>query len=169
MSEDELRRAVDNLEKTMLEEDRAADAELEKIVRQLKEVSTKFPGTPAADRARKAVQLVESPSSPIRPTTRFSPYKFDAKEYKWLRGTISVDRDTNLRWLKFIDDSERAAKDPYGGRILLIGDDSEDAQLLAALSDGEIILVEGIVRKVDSGEKSAAVYKVSSLKRLKVD
>src|SRR5690242_10106862 len=47
MSNDELTKAIEELSKTIADQDTAADAELQKAIDQLQSVVSKFPGTPA--------------------------------------------------------------------------------------------------------------------------
>ena len=61
MNSDELTRAIDELTKTLADEDSAADAELQKANEQLKSIVTKFPGTAAAARASRALEAIEKP------------------------------------------------------------------------------------------------------------
>jgi len=61
MSNDELTKAIEELSKTLTDQDTAADAELQKAIDQLQSVVAKFPGTPAAERGSRALQAIENP------------------------------------------------------------------------------------------------------------
>src|SRR5262245_51603298 len=62
MSNDELTKAIEELSKTLTDQDTAAEAELQKAVDQLKTVVAKYPGTPAAERGSRALQAIEKPA-----------------------------------------------------------------------------------------------------------
>lgn len=61
MNADELTRAIEELTKTLGDQDAAAAAELQKATEQLKSVVEKFPGTPSAARASRALEGIEKP------------------------------------------------------------------------------------------------------------
>jgi len=60
MSDEELGEAVQQLTKELADQDAAAEAEFGKAVEQLKEIAAKFPGTPSAERASRALQAIET-------------------------------------------------------------------------------------------------------------
>jgi hypothetical protein len=62
MSPEELTRAIDELTKTLADQDSAADAELQKASEQLNSVVVKFPGTPAAASASRAIEAIQRPT-----------------------------------------------------------------------------------------------------------
>ena len=65
MSSDDLGRSIENLTKTLADQDSAADAELDKAIAQLQSIAEKFPGTPAAGRAARAIEATRvRPISP---------------------------------------------------------------------------------------------------------
>src|SRR5262249_15603396 len=61
MNADELNRAIEELTKALGDQDSAAAAELQKATEQLKLVVEKYPGTPAAIRASRALEVIEKP------------------------------------------------------------------------------------------------------------
>jgi hypothetical protein len=61
MSNDELTKAIEELSKTLADQDTAAEAELQKAIEQLKSVVAKFPGTPAAERGSLALEAIDRP------------------------------------------------------------------------------------------------------------
>jgi hypothetical protein len=91
MSNDELTRAIDELSKTIADQDTAAEAELQKAIDQLKSVVAKFPGTPAAERGSRALEAIE-PSVKIAPKKGPTP-----------RHAVSDDED-----ISFLSDDEAA-------------------------------------------------------------
>lgn len=60
MSDEELGQAVEEITRTLADQDTEAEAELEKAVEQLKSVVEKFPGTPSAERANRALEATKA-------------------------------------------------------------------------------------------------------------
>ncbi|MBI3866800.1 MAG: hypothetical protein HY290_33390 [Planctomycetia bacterium] len=60
MGDDEVRKSLDELTKSIAEQDSAAEMELQKAVAQLKEVLEKFPRTPTAEKAKRALHAIHS-------------------------------------------------------------------------------------------------------------
>lgn len=65
MNDEELSQAVDEITKALADQDAAAETELEKAAEQLKAVADKFPGTPAGERANRALE--ELRARPVKP------------------------------------------------------------------------------------------------------
>jgi hypothetical protein len=63
MSDEELGQAVEQITKQIADQDSAAEAELEKASEQLKSVADKFAGTPAAERANRALEAMKARQS----------------------------------------------------------------------------------------------------------
>jgi len=91
MSNDELTKAIDELAKTLADQDTAAEAELQKAIDQLKSVVAKFPGTPAAERGNRALEAIEN------------PVKIAPKKGPTPRHAVSDDED-----ISFLSDDETA-------------------------------------------------------------
>jgi small-conductance mechanosensitive channel len=81
MSDDELGQAVEQITKQIAEQDTAAEAELEKALEQLRAVAEKFPGTPSAERANRALDaMTAKPSKGVRSVPRHVEDSDDAFE-----------------------------------------------------------------------------------------
>jgi hypothetical protein len=64
MSEEELTKAIEELESELKEQDDAADAELQKAVEILNQLQENFSGTPAARRAEAAIPVLQGTKAP---------------------------------------------------------------------------------------------------------
>jgi hypothetical protein len=94
------------------------------------------------------------------PASRPSPYKYDREAYKWLRGTVARDAQSNSWRITYsrnpLDD------DPYGGSLTLVDDQSLDN-----LVDGDVVLIEGNVDTRTRDRYGKPSYQPSRVMRLK--
>jgi|GEM_PF-2576442 len=68
MKDEELGQAVAEITQSLADQDAAAETELQKAAEQLQAVAEKFPGTPAGERANRALEAIRAkPSKAIRP------------------------------------------------------------------------------------------------------
>ena len=90
-----------------------------------------------------------------------NPYKYDRKNFQWLRGV--VDYDSEARSWNIIYNIEPDEQDEFGGSIVLQG---AGADQFETLQNNDVILVEG---KVDTKRLDAfgkPVFRVDHLDRL---
>ena len=84
------------------------------------------------------VTVVSAATDSAPAANRPSPYKYDRKEFRWLRGVVDYDSEAGT-W-NIIYDVEPDAEDEYGGSISLSGVDRSEP-----LKNGDICLAEGEV------------------------
>lgn len=89
-----------------------------------------------------------------------NPYKFDRKTFRWLRGVVDYDDDAKT-W-NIIYSLRPDSKDKYGGSIGLLGDNQ-----LGALSNNDVVLVEGFVDGDHLDAFGKPQFRVERLERLK--
>ncbi len=91
-----------------------------------------------------------------------SPFSYDRKAYRWLRGVVDFDaKDQTWNIIYSIDPDP---SDPYGGSITLVDD-----ALLSGLKDDDRVLVQGRVDKNSYDRFGKPQYRVEHLGRIVPD
>ena len=137
-------------------------------------------GNPAADAEPMPLSFADptagpdpfaaAPMQPIEQTayvpptageTRLDPYGYEAGTYAWLRGVVSKDAADGSWSITY--DLEPEPFDALGGNVTLAGDARLDA-----LSDGDVVLVEGQVDRATADRLGKPVYRVGQVVPLDV-
>lgn len=89
-----------------------------------------------------------------------SPYLYDRKTYKWLRGVVDYD-DQHKSW-RITFNPDPAGSEPYGGNLTLVNDEQLDT-LLAS----DVVLVEGRIEVDRLDHFGKPMYRVETVQRLR--
>jgi hypothetical protein len=87
-----------------------------------------------------------------------SPYKKDPHGYRWLRGVVFRDSETDLWRLTYSRDD--LDDDPYEGNLTLSDNPRVDA---LKLKDGDVILVEGALDRLHADRFNKPSYRVANV------
>ena len=127
----------------------------------IKEEANPF-GQTSAERFEAPIML--TPASSIRQASaavpdRPNPYDYDAKNFSWLRGTISYDQQEHA-W-NLIYNLTPNSSDPYGGSITL-----KDDPRLDTMAEDDVVIVEGAVDTTATNRLGKPLYGISQIARL---
>lgn len=89
-----------------------------------------------------------------------NPYKYDRKNFRWLRGV--VDYDDEAKTWNIIYSLKPDPNDKFGGSIGLLGDNQ-----LGTLKNNDVVLVEGFVDADHRDAFGKPQFRVDRLERLK--
>lgn len=155
--------------------------ELLRLEQGLKELSDKFPESDSGLKAKellKALEHLRTPGGALHPVrrrspgdvdsfgpssdlrrSRLSPFAYDHKNFKWLRGIVDFDAAAG-QWVIFYNNT-RSSSDPYQGRLKL-----HTHEAFSHVKPGDAVLLEGDLDSATRDRQGKPTYKVSFVAQL---
>jgi len=107
-------------------------------------------------------QGLTRPSSiqPVSATSAPMEYGFDTENYRWLRGVVSFDRQSQVWGVEY----SLAARDRFGGRLALVAAQG----VLDGLRDGDMVDIHGHVDTDRTDRQGRPFYHVETIQRIQM-